>query len=170
MLESWAMMGDFGAAALAAAEPPPDVAGLIRHVLERYHDVHRVEFPEAIALARKVEAVHACDPACPRGLAAHLSMMFDDLEAHQQREERMLFPSILQGGCSVVKFPIRRMMAEHEDVHEQLATLRDITKGHTVPDDACASWRALAERCRKIDEDLVEHMRIENEELFAPHL
>jgi regulator of cell morphogenesis and NO signaling len=171
MLESWALMGNFGPAALRGPDPEPrGPEALIRHIVERYHDVHRAEFPEAIRLARKVEAVHARHPDCPRGLADHLSAVFDDLESHQQREERLLFPTLAQGGCSVAKFPVRRMMAEHRDTEDQLAALRSITRGHTAPDDACGSWRRLVEACRKLDEDLVEHMRLENEELFAPFL
>ena len=77
-------------------------------------------------------------------------MMFDELEAHQQREEKMLFPTMLQGGCSVVQFPIRRMMAEHDDVHRQLAALRTLTCDHTAPDGACRTWRALVDACRKL--------------------
>lgn len=170
MLESWALMRDFGPAALQGPEPPAELAPLIRRVIERFHDVHRAEFPEAIRLARKVEAVHADHEACPRGLADHLAEMFDELEAHQQREEKMLFPTMLAGGCSVVRFPIMRMMAEHRDQETQLAKLRILTGDHTAREGACRSWRALAEACRKIDQDLVEHMRIENEEIFAPFL
>lgn len=33
-----------------------------------------------------------------------------------------------------------------------------------------AQLTQLVELCRKIDGDLREHMRIENEELFAPYL
>jgi regulator of cell morphogenesis and NO signaling len=171
MLESWALTRDFGADALRRDDPPEaGPEGLIAHIVERYHDVHRAEFPEAIRLARKVEMVHVGSPNVPRGLADHLAMMFDDLEAHQMREERMLFPTLLQGGCGVVRHPIRRMMAEHEDVHRQLDALRAITRGYAAPDDACRSWRALYAACRKLDEDLVEHMRLENEVLFAPFL
>lgn len=172
MLETFALMRDFGPAALRHDDPAPprDLAGLIDHVVTRYHDVHRVEFPEAIRLARKVEAVHAADAEAPRGLADHLALMFDELEAHQQREERMLFPTLLQGGCAVVRHPIARMMAEHRDVEDQLVRLRTLTRDHTPPDDACRSWRALCALCRKLDEDLVEHMRLENEEIFAPCL
>jgi regulator of cell morphogenesis and NO signaling len=152
------------------AGQPRTHAELIAHILERYHEVHRAEFPKAIRLARLVEAVHDDRPDAPRGLADHLSLMFEDLEAHQQREELMLFPAMLSGGCAVVRFPILRMMAEHRDVEDQLATLRALTNGHRPPQGACRSWRALAEVCRKLDEDLVAHMRMENEALFAPFL
>lgn len=158
-------------AAARGAEPAgEDVAGLIELILTRYHETHRREFPEAIRLARKVEAVHAADAVCPRGLADHLAFMADDLESHQQREEQVLFPMILNGGGPMVRFPIGRMMAEHKDVDEQLARLRTLTHDYAAPDGACETWRALMRACRKLDCDLTEHMRLENDVLFAPFL
>jgi regulator of cell morphogenesis and NO signaling len=170
MLESWSLARDFGPDALRYDTPRPRPEALIGHIVRRYHDVHRAEFPEAIRMARKVEAVHAEHPEAPRGLADHLALMFDDLEAHQQREERVLFPTMLQGGCAVVRHPIRRMMAEHEDVERQLEALRALTAGYQPPEGACATWRSLYQACRKLDEDLIEHMRLENDELFAQFL
>ncbi len=152
------------------AEPRPEAAPLIAHILERYHETHRRDFPEAMALARKVEAAHAHEPECPRGLRDLLAVMFDDLESHQQREEQVLFPLILAGGGPMVRFPIARMMAEHQDVEEQLVRLRTLTHDFTTPPEACESWRALTRMCRKLDVDLREHMRLENEDLFAPLL
>lgn len=141
---------------------------LIEHILERYHETHRREFPQAIELARTVERVHAGDPDCPRGLADHLAVMADDLEGHQLKEENILFPTMLAGSCGVLRFPISRMMAEHDDVYEQLARLAALTRHFTPPEDACKTWRALSQACRKLDRDLREHMRLENDVLF-PH-
>lgn len=147
-----------------------DAAGLIDLIQTRYHDTHRREFPEAIRLARKVEAVHAGDPKAPRGLADHLAFMADDLESHQQREEQVLFPMILGGGSPMIGFPIRRMMAEHVDVEDQLTRLRALAGDFEPPPGACRTWQALMSACRKLDSDLREHMRLENEVLFAPFL
>ena len=141
---------------------------LIKHILERYHETHRREFPEAIALARTAERVHAGDPDRPRGLADHLAVMADDLEGHQLKEETILFPTMLAGSCGVLRFPISRMMAEHDDVYEQLDRLAALTRDFTPPQDACQTWRALSLACRKLDRDLREHMRLENDVLF-PH-
>ncbi|MFN3513413.1 MAG: hemerythrin domain-containing protein [Phenylobacterium sp.] len=150
---------------------PADPQDLIPHILERYHETHRREFPEAVRLARKVEARHAGDPDCPRGLGDHLAFMAAELESHQQKEEQVLFPMILAGGGHpMIRFPIGRMMAEHEDVEGQLQRLRLLTQDFTAPEGACASWQALYDSCRKLDADLREHMRLENEVLFAPFL
>ena len=152
------------------ARPRPEVPALIEQIQTRYHDTHRREFPEAIRLARKVEAVHAAEPDCPRGLADLLAVMLDDLESHQQREEQALFPMLLAGGMPRGRGPSARMMAEHGDVEEQLIRLRTLSHDFTAPPQACGTWRALVRLCRKLDADLREHMRLENEELFAGFL
>lgn len=150
----------------AAADAPTDPDELIAHILERYHEVHRKEFPEAIRLARRVEAVHRDKPDCPHGLADHLSIMFDDLDGHQRKEEQVLFPIMRQGGSRVIGFPIARMRAEHEEVVDQLARLAELTGDCVPPPGACTTWRALYQACRKLDEDLREHMHLENNILF----
>lgn len=145
-------------------------ATLIDHILRRYHDVHRAQFPEAIALARRVEAVHQDHPRCPRGLSDHLAIMADHLMSHQRREEDVLFPLMLNGGHPMIRHPISRMEEEHRDVDEQLMRLAALTTDFTPPVDACQTWRTLYRDCRDIAADLREHMRLENEILFPQFL
>lgn len=161
--------------ALAAHEgepgaAPSDPQGLIDHIVARYHRVHLQELPEAIALARRVEQVHADHPLRPAGLADHLAMMADDLQSHQHKEEAVLFPMMLEGPSPMLRFPIERMTAEHDDVAEQLLRLAVLTTDFTAPDDACTSWRALYRACAKLDADLREHVHLENNVLFPQFL
>jgi regulator of cell morphogenesis and NO signaling len=151
MEEAWA---DVGAAAL------------IDHIIRRYHEVHAKELPLAIALARRVEDVHADHPRCPRGLADHLAIITDHLMAHQRREEAVLFPMMLSGGHPMIGHPISRMEAEHRDVEDQLSRLAELTTDFSPPEDACGTWRALYRDCQSLDRDLREHMRLENDILF----
>lgn len=148
----------------ALAEAGPAV--LIDHILSRYHAVHREQFPEAIALARRVEEAHANHPARPGGLADHLAIMADHLMSHQRREEEVLFPLMLGGGHPMIRHPIARMEEEHRDVDEQIARLSVLTRDFTAPEDACYTWRALCRICMTIADDLREHMRLENDILF----
>lgn len=148
----------------AWAEAGP--ATLIDHIVRRYHEVHRTQFPAAISLARRVEAVHQDHPRCPRGLADHLAIMADHLMSHQGREEAVLFPMMLAGGHPMIRHPVARMEEEHRDVDQQLLRLARLTTDFTPPDDACGTWRALYSACQEIADDLREHMRLENDTLF----
>lgn len=157
-------------AALETLTPAPGVApmetgALIDYLLERYHEGHRRQFPEAIRLARRVEAVHRENADCPAGLSQHLAFMFDDLEQHHQKEEMMLFPMMRRGDVHAGG-PIPCMEAEHEDVIEQLTGLARLTTDFVPPDGACNTWRALYALCREIDADLRDHMHLENNVLF----
>lgn len=149
---------------------PVDPGELIAHIIRQYHEVHIEELPEAVRLARRVEAVHRAKTDCPHGLADHLAFIFDDLQGHQHKEEAVLFPMMVQGGGAMIRFPIERMLAEHVDVGEQLDELARLTTDFTPPNGACTTWRALYEMCRKLDEDLREHMHIENNILFPQFL
>jgi regulator of cell morphogenesis and NO signaling len=161
--------------ALAALSPsaesaPVATAELIDHIIERYHEVHAREFPEAIRLARRVEAVHRGHPNCPGGLADHLDEMWLDLRSHQDKEEAVLFPMMQTGGSAMIAYPIRQMMIEHEEVGRQLVDLATLTTDFVPPSGACTTWRALYQACQKLDADLREHMHLENNVLFASFL
>jgi len=147
------------------AAAPAETGALIDHLLDRYHEAHRRQFPEAIFLAARVESVHGDRPDCPTGIAQHLAFMFDDLEAHHQKEEMILFPMMRRGELRLGA-PISRMEAEHDDVVEQLKGLARLTSDFTPPENACGTWRALYALCQEIDADLRDHMHLENNVLF----
>jgi regulator of cell morphogenesis and NO signaling len=156
--------------ALAALTPGPGdlpeaTDALIRHIVARFHEVHRRELPELIALARRVERVHADNPAAPVALAALLAEMEIELEDHMAKEEQVLFP-MMRSSHPLVATPIAVMRHEHDAHAAQLRALEAITQGHAPPEGACTSWRALYAGTRKLAEDLVEHMHIENNILF----
>ncbi len=144
---------------------PQDSAALIRHILDRYHAVHRREVPELIRLARRVEAVHRDHPDVPRGLADLLARVEYEMESHMQKEEQALFPMILAGHAHLA-MPIEIMRDEHDDHGERLREIEALTNGHVPPDGACNTWRALYAGTRKFAEDLMEHIHLENNVLF----
>lgn len=145
---------------------PAETADLVAHIIDRCHKVHRVEFPETIRLARRVEMVHQAKAECPRGLAELLTLMFDDLEDHQHKEEAVLFPAMIHGGTPTLRYPIAQMMREHVELGEQLAFMADLTDDFTPPQGACNTWRALYTACSKLDSGLREHIHLENNILF----
>ena len=147
------------------SERPDDPEGIIDHIVSRYHETHRRELPELILLARRVEKVHADHPAAPKGLAEFLEQLNADLRDHMQKEEMMLFPMIRMGH-PMVGGPIAVMQAEHKDHGEALEYLAILTHDMRPPEGACGSWRALYAGLRKLSDDLIDHIHIENNILF----
>lgn len=142
------------------------VEALIAFILDRFHETHRRELPQLQTLARKVEAVHAGHADCPDGLAAFLGETLLELDAHMQKEERMLFPALLAGGAGCAPFAMRRMRHEHAEHDARLRELQRRTNGFTPPQGACGTWVELYAGCRKLHDDLRAHIDTENNVLF----
>lgn len=144
----------------------PDPVALVDHILQRYHEVHRVQLPELIRMARRVEAVHRDHPQVPHGLAEFLEAMEAELLDHMAKEEAVLFPLFKAGGHPFVGQPINMMRHEHVNHGEQLERLAALTTGHQPPADACNTWRALYAGTHQLTEDLISHIHLENNVLF----
>lgn len=154
------------AAASLPSDLPRETDLLIGHIETRYHAVHRTELPELIRLARRVEAVHKAHAVAPHGLANLLEQIQAEMEPHMQKEEQILFPLMRRGGHPMISQPVGVMLIEHDDHGAQLRRLEALTNDFTVPGDACPTWRALYLGARKLADDLMQHIHIENNILF----
>lgn len=150
----------------ATPEDQTSNEALIEHILTRFHDVHREQLPELIRLAQRVERVHSKHPRCPSGLGAHLENMQNELESHMQKEEQILFPMIARGITGMAAAPVSVMRNEHEDHGAALAEIHSLTFNLTLPEGACNTWRALYLGLTELENDLMEHIHLENNVLF----
>jgi len=166
--------------ALGALAPTPpgdweglDPARLSEHIEQVHHTFLHEELGPVAALAAKVLAVHGARHPELAEVARLVAELRADLEPHLAREEQVLFPAIraLAGGRTTFAFgsvrnPIAMMRVEHDRAGELLAGLRSATGGFAVPDDGCASYRALYERLEALEADTHLHVYKENWALF----
>jgi regulator of cell morphogenesis and NO signaling len=144
-------------------QPVPE---LVHHIVLRYHDRLRADLPVLIAMADKVEARHADKDTVPRGLANHLRSMSASAIEHLDKEERILFPAILGGHGASLGAPIQCLEQEHVDHGDNLARTRALTRDLVPPPEACATWRALYAGLTTMEQELMEHIHLENNVLF----
>jgi regulator of cell morphogenesis and NO signaling len=142
-------------------------AELVDYLVARFHERHRVQFPELIRLARKIEHVHAGRPHCPVGLADVLEGLQQELESHMMKEEQVLFPMLIDGMGHRAGGPITVMLFEHDQHHTALEAIDHITRNLTLPVDACNTWHALYGHLDAFRRDLTRHIELENNVLFA---
>jgi regulator of cell morphogenesis and NO signaling len=138
---------------------------LIHFVVTYYHARVREELPLLVAMAAKVERVHAKREGCPAGLSAHLQRMAEELTAHMEKEEEVLFP-LIASGRTRLHGPVHVMEAEHRDHAANLMRLRELAHDFVPPKAACATWRALYLRLSDFERELMEHVHLENHVLF----
>ncbi len=140
---------------------------LVDHIVSRFHEGMRRDFPPLIEAARKVERVHAGKPAVPTGLADELQTFWTDMQSHLAKEEQVLFPALRRGMRGPqVYMPVRVMQSEHDHHARHLARIRELTSDLETPGHACATWRALYDGLRASEEDLMQHIHLENNVLF----
>jgi len=163
-LDAEGIAAELAALSPGEAEAPADPPALIAHILKRYHEVHRRELPELIRLAKRVEAVHGARPDAPKGLVPLLEGLAEELDLHMQKEERVLFPMMAEGGNPFIRHPIAQMRLEHDLAGEELKELEAFAG--PPPADACATWQALNTGIAKFCDDLMEHIHLENNLLF----
>ena len=154
---------DGGDVSKLAAGP---IGELVDFIEGYYHERLRAEIPELIAMAEKVEQVHADKSTCPLGLATHLRTTHSAIVDHLAKEEQVLFPMIRNGCRDPVGAPVRVMEQEHEDHGRNLEYLRALTHEFAAPPEACATWKALYLRLKRLSDELMEHIHLENNALF----
>lgn len=134
---------------------------LVEHVLERFHEVHRRELLQIVALTRGVEAGGG-----PAGFAAPFAALAEALEMHMFKEEMRLFPMMEQGGNSLIVQLIDDMQAEHRLHGDEVAHLDAVLQALPAADggSVLATLRAA---WAKFLADLAEHTRVEDERLFV---
>jgi Regulator of cell morphogenesis and NO signaling len=144
-----------------------DAEALTQYIVRRFHTGHREQLPELIALARRVEHVHQGHAHCPEGLADALEAHLQELESHMLKEEQVLFPMLARGMNGPAQGPISVMRFEHEQHFDAIEGIHSLTHDLVLPDGACNTWRRLYEGLRQYAQELAQHIRIENDVLFA---
>lgn len=138
---------------------------IIDHILPRYHETHRHQLEEILPLTEKVARVH--ESTFPAEILALVQNIQTELLSHMMKEERMLFPMIKQGLGRGAAMPISVMKHEHDDHEQAIEQLIVLTNQFTPPENACGSWQRLYIALRELVEDLQDHIKLENEILFA---
>jgi regulator of cell morphogenesis and NO signaling len=147
--------------------PLPD---FVTHIEQVYHTGLRVQLPYLMLLTAEARELA---PGDQRILALHkeVEQLAAELDTHLAHEEEALFPMIravaagtlVTTRCgSAVGGPIACMENDHALAGNALRRLRDLTQNYTAP----AAAVDMLDELREFDQDLREHMYLENELLF----
>jgi regulator of cell morphogenesis and NO signaling len=162
----------------------PDVTSwtpdaLIDLIVNEHHAYVRREVPAIMGMLEKLWSKHGSKQVELSAIARVFDTLADELYAHMQKEERVLFPYIASMAAqnagddgpgrppfSTVRNPIRVMEHDHAEAAAHLEQIQQLTNGFTPPADACATWKACYATLDAFDRDLREHVHLENNVLF----
>ncbi|MBL1281064.1 MAG: iron-sulfur cluster repair di-iron protein [Fluviicola sp.] len=102
-----------------------------------------------------------------------------ELTQHMQKEEMILFPYIKQldeaktKGTKItpptfgtIQNPINMMENEHDGAGDILKEIAKLSNNYTPPESACNTFRALYAKLEEYQNDLFQHIHLENNILF----
>jgi len=168
----------------AAGNGRPDlqkatVTELISYILDKHHVFTKVEMARLEPLADKVVGAHGANHAQLLTIRDLMRQLFEDLRPHMFREEQILFPFIIAlnnareqnrsapfAPFGTVNNPIRMMLMEHDTAGDLLREMRKLSSDYAVPADACISFRTFYEALEAFEQDLHQHIHLENNLLF----
>jgi regulator of cell morphogenesis and NO signaling len=147
---------------------------IVDHIQGTHHAYLGRELPRLDQLTAKVAAAHGSRHPELLELRMVFQAFSDELVAHTNDEDHVLFPLIrsLEGnGIARRSRPIHsevlRLECQHDDAGEALATMRRLTGDYVPPPDACNTYRALLASLAELEADMHRHVHLENHVLFT---
>ena len=155
------------------------LASLAAHIVDTHHAYVTHEVPRLNELAGKVVSRHGNTREELPAIQSKLAELGEELIAHQGKEEVVLFPYIgklerfAAGNGAMprnyfgsINHPIEMMTRDHDLAGNLMAEIRELSQDYTPPDGACPTYRAFYEGLRQFEQDLHQHIHLENNILF----
>ncbi|MHB9133782.1 MAG: iron-sulfur cluster repair di-iron protein [Armatimonadota bacterium] len=144
---------------------------LMAHIIETHHTYMHRELPRLAMLMERVLRAHGAHHGeMLEALSRQVTSLKEELEAHLRKEEEVTFPAIahmISGHFDAAALEtIAELQDEHEGAGAIIAAIRDITDDFTLPEDACNTFSALYQGLQEMEQDIHQHIHLENNILF----
>ncbi len=156
---------------------------LADYIYNQHHIYYYNEMPVIKGLLTKVMQHHGSNHPELKYLYSLFSQLVQELDTHFMREEKVVFPfikalvlakktgnfEVLNSQPSLTE-PIQIMEVDHEAAGGILADMKKLAGDYNPPADACNSYQYLYKKLKELDEDLHQHIHLENNILFPKAL
>jgi regulator of cell morphogenesis and NO signaling len=152
---------------------------LVDYIYNEHHLYYYEEAPVIADLLEKVANHHGQKHPELIALYNLYNKLQKELNAHFLKEERVLFPHIknlvqakktrtfpMPSGINNIQQPLHLMEEEHDEAGSILRAINEATNNYTLPEDACKSYSLLYHKLKNLEEDLHQHIHLENNVLF----
>jgi len=150
---------------------------LVAHIITHHHFFVKQAVPQITMHLTKLVEKHADHFSWIREGYTVFMALRDELLQHMEKEESVLFPYIREVesfyhgraasvGAIDIALSIRVMEDEHETAGKLMERLRNITNDYTPEETACTTHRVTLAELKEFEEDLHQHIHLENNILF----
>ncbi len=152
---------------------------LVDYIINIHHKYVKESVNMLYEFSDKVANVHGENHPEVIKIAGLFETIANELDVHMQKEENILFPYIKQLAIAKrentgmepspfgsVENPIKMMETDHVAVGSSMDEINSLSNSFTPPEDACSSYRALYSKLKEFEQDLHQHIHLENNILF----
>lgn len=152
-----------------------DLDVLINHIENNHHTYIKENLSILSEYANKVTKVHGHHYMEVVEINKLYHKVANELIGHLGKEEEVLFPYIKQlvqakkegtvkntPPFHTVKNPVQMMEVEHENAGAIFKKIAVLTNNYTPPAEACNTFRALYAKLEEFEQDLHQHIHLEN--------
>lgn len=152
---------------------------LIQYIELKHHFYVKQSMPTIYGHVQRVAYKHGDRFPYMVEVADLFAEVCEELNAHLQKEEMILFPRIkdlekvihspaanFNADLGYITAPINMMEMEHEHAGDLLARINELTNGFSIPLGACNTFRVSLAELKEFEEDLHQHVHLENNILF----
>ena len=156
-----------------------DIGLLAEYILNTHHKYVIQAIPVIFEYIQKVAKVHGERHPEAIEIVNNFQNVANELNSHMAKEENVLFPYIKKladaqkNGTTMeaspfgtIANPIKMMEMEHEDVGNVMEKINKLTNNFTPPEDACTTFRLSYSKLKEFEDDLHQHIHLENNILF----
>ena len=149
------------------------------YIVNTHHAYLKENDEQIAAYARKIAAVHGAHHPEVIRIAAIFDKIAADMTAHLKEEEEVFFPALKRvdaarisgntpdaGDRKTIRLSLLTLHREHEEIGDAVHTIRDLSKGYTIPDDVCNTFTVTYRKLKEFEDDLHKHVHLENNILF----
>lgn len=160
-----------------------EVGSLVDYILDTHHTYTRRVLNELSLYINKVVRVHGEGHPELGIIQVYFTELLAELESHMEKEEQILFPyfkklaeaeknksSLEYGDLRSILPPVQVMEIEHEQAGRLLEKIRMESSDYTPPEQACTTYRLTYKLLEEFENDLHNHIHLENNILFPKAL
>jgi regulator of cell morphogenesis and NO signaling len=157
-----------------------ELSFLIDYIVNVHHVYVNRNMNQISEYAQKVARVHGDHNTETKDIVKLWDDVVAELTMHMKKEELVLFPYIKnierysKGGLKefplshfgTVRNPIRMMEQEHDLAGSLMKHIATLSSNFTPPAHACNTYRVLYAKLKEFQDDLHQHIHLENNILF----
>jgi regulator of cell morphogenesis and NO signaling len=161
-----------------------NIAFLADYIVHVHHYYLKKTLPEIKELLDEFISDHREKYPYLHDLGKIYNQIYRETLPHLKEEEEVIFPYIKQishafeshesyAGLLVrtLRKPVEKIMnQEHVMMQRMIARMRELTNNYTAPGDACINHGVALLKLKELDDDLVQHLHLEQDILFPKSL